>query len=65
MMNALSVWSSLLLFGYAATATPPPPEAPTPMVVEGRNATTSGAVANVAPSGPRHVHHHVRWHTGR
>lgn len=39
-MSALSLWSSLLLFGYAvpSSATVPPPASP-PIIAEGRNAT--------------------------
>jgi hypothetical protein len=39
-MNEISVWSGLLLYGFAATASPPPPVPSPPMVVEGRNATS-------------------------
>lgn len=39
-MNDISVWSGLLMYGFAASSSPaaPPPSPPT--VVEGRNATS-------------------------
>ncbi|MDF2997889.1 MAG: hypothetical protein K0R27_3526 [Xanthobacteraceae bacterium] len=58
-MNEISVWSGLLLYGFAATALPPPPLPAPPMVVEGRNATSDVQARDVqANSGPvLHTHH--------
>jgi hypothetical protein len=68
-MNEISVWSGLLLYGFAATASPPPPLPSLPMVVEGRNATSDVQARDVqtrdmqardvqAPAGPvLHTHH--------
>jgi hypothetical protein len=56
-MGALSVWSNLLVFGFAAsTATPPPPQTQPPMAVESRNHE---------PVVRRPEHEHVRWRVVR
>jgi hypothetical protein len=63
-LSALSVWSSLLVFGYVANSAAPPPRQPTPHeVVEGRNQTSaqfSRAAANNELAIRRHERFGVR-----
>lgn len=57
-MNDISVWSGLLMYGFAASTSPAAPPVSPPTVVEGRNATS----AVQAPAGPVFHTHHV-WRT--